>query len=446
MLKRQGGLRQRSALRRFDGLRLWRRTPMARWAGGIATFALLFTGVLASASFMAHAFQGGHINSHSVALHERRPDHKAESNWFYLSHFGNSQPAPGARIQAMQQAAKLRRSPLGGAPHTDAADATVAGNTSVSVGSWAPQGPLSVDDSVNIAYCHCDAYSKLAGRVTAVAVNPNNSQDLWIGTTYGGVWHTTNATTTGADWTPMSDNQPSLLVGAIALDPNNPATVYVGTGEANVSGTTYGGIGILKSTDGGAHWTQLGFTQFAGLGIAKIAVDPNNTSNILVATAPDSMSAPLGGADIHANLGLWRSTNGGINWAEVLADTSSPPGATHPDAGTDVLFDPAHPGIAFAGLGNTLQSLTSSAGMYKSSDSGASWTRLTSGLPSGADVEHVSIGISQDGQHIYVALTDAGVTDTAAGGHFGAILNGAIYTSTDNGATWAASDVSNVYQ
>src|SRR5206468_9545966 len=92
-----------------------------------------------------------------------------------------------------------------------------------------------------------------AGRVAALAVDPRDPKVVYMGAAGGGVWKTTDG---GQHWTPLTDDQPSLATGAIALAPSNPDIVYVGTGEQNNSGDSYYGAGVLKSTDGGATWTQ----------------------------------------------------------------------------------------------------------------------------------------------------------------------------------------------
>jgi hypothetical protein len=165
-----------------------------------------------------------------------RPDLKAEAQWFQLSHFGKALPASNARILALQQASLL---PLFGAP-------------------WRPLGPAPVNSFVcTTSSCQNELDS---GRVTALAVNPSNSNDLWAGAADGGAWHSTDG---GAHWTPVTDSLASLSIGAIAIDPANPTTIYLGTGEANHNADAYWGVGIFKSTDGGQHWAQLGSVNLA---------------------------------------------------------------------------------------------------------------------------------------------------------------------------------------
>ncbi len=337
---------------------------------------------------------------------------QAESQWFQLSHFGKNAPAPNARITALHQAAKLPLTGLGS-----------------SVGQWEALGPEPIDTR-NCGSCQNWFYN--SGRVTALAVNPTNSQEVWLGSADGGLWHSPDG---GASWTPLTDGQPTLAIGAIAVDPNSPNTIYVGTGEGNGNIDGYWGAGLLKSTDDGQTWTLLGANQFAGLGIARIAIDPdpNNSSTLLVAATYDGQSNP--GRSTLARMGVWRSTDGGSTWNLVLANSS----ATPYDGGTDVVFDPNQPTRAFAGLGNVLRYSTgafnSMAGVYESTDSGAHWTQYTAGIPTGNAVERVSLALSPQTTPIYAVLTDAG--SSAGGNTFGNLLNNDIYTSSD-ATNWSA--------
>ena len=113
-----------------------------------------------------------------------------------------------------------------------------------------------------------------SGRATSLAINPANPLIMYLGTAGGGVWKTTDG---GQTWAPITDTQASLAVGAITIDPNNVNTLYVGTGEADYSGDSYYGQGLLKSTDAGATWTQIA-TPFISGGsaqpFAQIAIQP----------------------------------------------------------------------------------------------------------------------------------------------------------------------------
>jgi uncharacterized protein (TIGR03437 family) len=253
-----------------------------------------------------------------------------------------------------------------------------------------------------------------AGRVAALAVDPRNPDVAYMGAAGGGVWKTTDG---GANWTPLTDDQPSLATGSIALAPSNPDVVYVGTGEQNNSGDSYYGAGILKSTDGGATWTQL----------AKPFVGPFSTSRVngggarigAIAVHPANPNLVLAAVDITPPIlaGIYRSTDGGASWTQVL------PGAV----GTDVVFQPADPNTVYAALGSL--GTNTSNGIYKSSDSGATWTRSNGTAPAilpAANVGRITLALAPSSPNtIY-----AGIASSTASSLLG------LFKTTDGGQTW----------
>ena len=240
-----------------------------------------------------------------------------------------------------------------------------------------------------------------SGRVSALAVDPSNSQTVFLGAADGGVWKTTNG---GVNWTPATDQQASMSSGAIAIAPSNPSIVYVGTGEQDFSSDSYSGVGILKSTNGGSTWTNLP-GPFVGMSIGSLAVHPTN-SNIVLAAA-----SWFGG--------IYRSTDGGNTWANVLSGT----------AGTKVMFDSTG-NTAYAALGNIFGDSTN--GVYKSIDGGVLWAAdngvTGSALPL-STAGRITLGMAPSQPSIvYAALQDTS--------NFGASLG--IYKTTDGGTHWSA--------
>ena len=115
-------------------------------------------------------------------------------------------------------------------------------------------------------------------------------------------------------------------------------------------------IGVSASTrppTAARHWTKLGFDKFGGMSVTKLAVNPNDSTDILAAVrvgAGAAVPAPPGGGALAANGGIWQSTDSGTSWTQVLKGNSSP----NYDYGTDVVFDPSNSGVVYAGLANAL--------------------------------------------------------------------------------------------
>ena len=271
MLRRVRGLGWRQVLRKPAGMRGF---------VAVAIIALLATGLVTSGALVVRAIQPGAASRAAARMAAQRPDPKAEGRWFQLSHVGRSSPVADARARALRQAAALPRSPLGG--HWTPSSA-VHGSTSAltaSPGGWNALGPQSLSMADCVANDTCDEdYGLVSGRVTALAVDPSDAQDVWAGAADGGLWHSTDG---GAQWVPITDGQSTLSIGSIAIDAaTTPHTIYVGTGESNFNGDAYLGDGILKVqvNSGTATVTPLASSYFAGLSVGKLAVldpDPNN--------------------------------------------------------------------------------------------------------------------------------------------------------------------------
>lgn len=433
-------------MHRFDSLRVWRRIGGARTVLVVALVVTIAAGFFGSgALFISHAFAG---NAHAHTTKPGIPGKKDEGAWFQLSHIGKSQPPADARAKALQQAAQIPLSRLNPATPASSQAGILNPNLAMAGGGWAPLGPVGEDSST--CPSNCNNYGVNSGRVTAEAVNPSNGSDIWVGTADGGLWHSTDS---GAHWTSVSDNStvngaawPTLSIGAIAIDPANASTIYVGTGESNLNGDAYWGVGIFKSTDSGAHWTQYGASQFGGLGFAKLAVDPHNSATLLAAVGFNGYTAPSGASAPWANTGIWQSTDSGQTWTQVLHNIAN--NSNHFDAGTDLVFDVAHSGAVYAGFANSFgapaSSFSSGAGVWYSANSGGSWQQLSIGIPTGNDIQRVSLGLSADGTHIYAALTDGDTRDYPSEPSFGNLLNSSIYASVNSGQLWTAVNISGV--
>ena len=245
---------------------------------------------------------------------------------------------------------------------------------------------------------HISTSPTTSGRTNTIAIDPTNTSVIYVGAATGGVWKTTNG---GTSWTPLTDTQCSVAMGSIAIDPSNHLIVYAGTGEENFSADSYSGCGILKSTDGGTTWTQLGASIFApsgaaGATIGKIAIHPTITSTLLVAS----------------NFGLYRSTDSGSTYSQVLSGTA-----------TDVVIDPVNPNTMYAALGNIFGS--GSNGVYMSTNAGATWAPLGGGLPT-SNVGRIGLAVAASASGTVYATVQNVSTFALLG----------IWKTTNFGSTW----------
>lgn len=313
------------------------------------------------------------------AAHEEDDDPAGRAAWFYSQRaFPFAKIPSGSRLRAIGQVRKL---PL------------LRRSNAASMGTaWSSKGPAPIGTGAVV-------YS---GRVAALAVDPRDKNVVYAGVSDGGVWKTTNG---GQTWQPLTDDQPSLSIGSLALDPSNPDILYVGTGEENNSADSYYGAGILKLAGGV-------FTEIAG----PFASPAGGAHIGALAVAPTNSNLILAGASGYA-AGIFRSQDGGVTWTNPL------PGA----AGSDVLFEPGNSNVVYAALGTN--GANSQNGVYKSTDAGSTWTRLTGAggnlLPT-ENLGRVSLAVSKTNPQFLLASIANAVDGSLLG----------LYQTKDGGANW----------
>ena len=250
------------------------------------------------------------------------------------------------------------------------------------------------------------------GRVLAVEGDPKDAKRFYFGAVNGGVWRTDDA---GRSWQPIFDQVNVGSIGAIAVAPSDPKVIYVGTGEADMRSDVSQGIGMFRSSDGGASWQAIGLSDTQQIG--KVLVDPRNPDVFLVA----ALGHPYGPNE---QRGVFRSADGGRHWTRTL----------YRDANTgaiDMAFEPGNPSVIYAALWQTRRppwntyppSNGPGSGLYKSVDGGRTWTHLTGrGLP--AAPARIGLATSPAKPKRVYALID-GKPEEAG-----------LYRSDNAGATW----------
>lgn len=212
--------------------------------------------------------------------------------------------------------------------------------------------------------------STMSGRITAIeGIVTSDQLNLYVGTAGGGIWKSQNG---GVSFSPVFDKY-NQSIGAIAIDKTNPRTVYVGTGESNMRNSVSIGDGLFKTTDGGSNWQKIGLDSTEH--ISKIIIDPND-SKILYVAAP----GPLWSASTHR--GLYKSTDAGKTWKKALY--------VNDETGcADIAIHPTNPKIIIASFWQfrrkpfAFESGGPGSAMFKSTDGGETWTKISKGLPEG---------------------------------------------------------------
>lgn len=277
-------------------------------------------------------------------------------------------------------------------------------------GAWTPLGP----DPIEQVGRSDGGLITVSGRIGALAIRPSTG-DWLLASAQGGIWMLTD---TG--WVPKTDNLPSLSMGALAFAPSNDAIVYAGTGEGALSGDSYYGNGVIKSTDGGNTWTHVSGDYFVSVSISRLIVDPTNANHLFVAVLRGRGGARRVSPPDNSQFGIWESKNGGTSWKLIKKAPTDNLGAT------DLEMDPQNPNILYASFWGD--------NIYKSTDGGKHWATAMNGLPTLHNADNStrwSIGISHPAGKNAVLYVGSDVIDDN-----GDYQPGSIWRSDDQAASW----------
>jgi photosystem II stability/assembly factor-like uncharacterized protein len=269
--------------------------------------------------------------------------------------------------------------------------------------------PASTDPFVGLSFRNIGP-ATMGGRVDDLAVLESNPAVFYVGTATGGLWKTTN---NGTTWEVLFDDLEDVVsIADIAIPPGDEDTVWVGTGENNNRQSQSWGNGVYKSTDSGQTWKHMGLRDSRS--IARIIVDPMDHDVVYVA-ALGSVWGP------GKERGVYKTTDGGLTWSNVLfvnADTGA----------TELVMDPANNKVLYAATYQRRRSTCCFNGggpgsaIYKSSDAGRTWTKLTNGIPTG-DLGRIGMDVYRANPNIvYARIEHATESGT--------------YRSDDAGLTW----------
>ncbi len=249
-----------------------------------------------------------------------------------------------------------------------------------------------------------------SGRIIDLAVDSKQPGTWYVAVASGGVWKTTNG---GATFNPIFDGQASYSIGCITIDPNNHLVIWVGSGENNSQRSVAYGDGVYKSMDGGKTWANMGLKSSEHIG--KIVVDPNDSNTVYVA-AQGPLWSPGG------DRGLYKTTDGGKTWKAVLTIGEN-------TGVTDLVMDPRDSNVLYAASYQrrrhvwTLINGGPESAVHKSTDGGATWKKLSAGLPK-EEMGRIGLAIAPSAPDTVYALVEA-----ARG-------SGGFFRSRDGGASW----------
>jgi photosystem II stability/assembly factor-like uncharacterized protein len=261
----------------------------------------------------------------------------------------------------------------------------------------------------------------MSGRVVDMDVVESDPYTWYVASATGGVWRTRD---NGITWAPVFEHEPVHSVGDIAIFQPDPNLLWVGTGERANRQSVSWGDGIYKSTDGGATWTNVGLRMSRHIG--RIVTHPTNRDIVFVA-AQGSVWGPGG------DRGVYRTTDGGRTWTRVL-HVDDETGAT------DVAMDPRNPDVLYAATYQRRRSAFGfhgggpGSGLWKSTDGGGTWTRLTgNGLPTG-EYGRIGIAIYRKNPDILLVSIEQGVRYNASTAYL--VRKAGVFRSENAGASW----------
>jgi photosystem II stability/assembly factor-like uncharacterized protein len=290
--------------------------------------------------------------------------------------------------------------------------------------------------------------TNISGRIADVAVaDHGSSRRLYAGSCCGGVWASDDL---GETWQAVFDKEASTAVGALAVAPSNPDIVWVGTGESNIFRSSYTGVGVYKSTDNAETFQHMGLVDTGTIG--RIVIHPSDPDIVYVASAGQEWME-------NEMRGVYKTTDGGLTWTQSLKIS--------PKTGVvDLAMDPEDPDTLYGAAWQRqrrkwndprVEPGFEESGIFKTTDAGRTWTRLTQGLPAPNTTGRVGLAVAASNPNVVYAFYDnyacdaraaeeAAAAEAAGRGGRGRnpggsaarcpIIGNEVYRSNDKGASW----------
>jgi photosystem II stability/assembly factor-like uncharacterized protein len=251
-----------------------------------------------------------------------------------------------------------------------------------------------------------------SARADVVQGDEKNPGTMYVGFGSGGLWKTTNH---GITWKSIFEEQSSVGIGDVELAPSNPNIIYLGTGEnlKKPRNFTLPGTGMFRSDDAGATWRHIGLED--SWSIAEIEIHPTNPEIVFVCVLGHLWSK-------NKNRGLFRTTNGGKTWTQVLYKDDM-------TGANEIAIAPANPQVMYTSLWEMYPGISGkNSGIYRSVDGGSTWSLCTKGLPSGPKIGRIGLAVSAINSNKVYALMD---NLNFPQGH-----SAELYKSVDGGVSW----------
>jgi len=258
------------------------------------------------------------------------------------------------------------------------------------------------------------------GRIEALACHPDEPYTLYVGAGSGNLWKSVN---NGTTWKPIFENESTFTIGCVTIAPSDPNIVWVGTGEVLMARSSYAGTGVFKSTDAGKTWQNMGLHDSHH--IPSIIIDPENPDVVYVAALGHNYG-------YNPERGVFKTSDGGKTWEKIFY-ISEKVGVV------ELLMDPSDNKTLYAATWERDRKAWNDirygkgSGLYKTTDAGKKWNRLTNGLPTGELVGRSGLAIAASDPNIIYALVDNHEPPKPGTSQQG---RGEVYRSDDKGETW----------